>query len=107
MLSNLTTLNDLRDEGLGQVKPGDWISLARQGWMKFHLPSVQHVLQHVEAQTTLLEDILRDEGLGHVKHWSDRDLLSQAGLDEVPLVLRTTRSSARGCPDHLPSRHPS
>ena len=48
--------DDLRDEGLGQVKPGDWISLARQGWMKFHLPSVQHVLQHVKAQTTLLED---------------------------------------------------
>ena len=43
------------------------IFLARQVWMKFNLSSVQHVLQHVDAQTTLLQDILRDEGLGHVK----------------------------------------
>ena len=52
------------------------------------------------------QGILREEGLGDVNHGSDWDLLGQAGLDELPLVLRATRSSARGCPDHLPWRHP-
>ena len=56
------------------------IFLARQVWMKFQLSFVQHFLQHMDAQTTLLQDILRDEGLGHVKNGSDWDLLGKAGL---------------------------
>ena len=75
------------------------------------MSSVPHVLQHVDAQTTFLGDILvmrvlgmsntglpgilRDEGLGHVKHGSDWDLQGRAGLVELPLVLRATHSSAR------------
>ena len=60
---------------LGMSNPGvTGIFFARQDWMKFHLSSAQHVHQHVDAQTTLLEDILRDGGLGPVKHGSDWDL---------------------------------
>ena len=44
----------------------------KAGLDEFHLSSVQRTLQHVDAQTTVLQDLLHDGGLGHVKHGSDR-----------------------------------
>ena len=46
-----------------------------------HLSFVQHVFSTWILQTTLLQDILRDEGLGHAKHGRDWDHLGRAGLD--------------------------
>ena len=61
------------------------IFLARQVWKQTSLVLHETVLEHVAAQATLTQDILRDEGLGHVEHGNDWDLLGKARLDELPL----------------------
>ena len=94
MKSRLSVKTSFAMRVLARQHGSDWDLLGKAGLGEVSLVLCAIRFQHADAQTTLLQDILRDEGLGRVKRGSGWDLLGKAGLDELFRI-------------HLPTRHPS